>query len=344
MLLSRFLFLSASLSPLQKTDFVQTFGPYMDSMKDLVQRCSTIEIAVFRDLFLQAFPDIFKDGPGINAALVSPPDADSSEPASQIPPERAIENGSDIVDVQKAMSAEELTAAVSDRIPFSDDIELHDIFREPRADEVVETFLKKLPEGITCSTNSNEYVNHVVTTLFTKMYRDDHCIPVRDNDFTESIIPVVPKGALSFLHNLAVHNANDYTGEFDIEMFWRMVRHTFAVPLYASPATKPTATDLMMQGRVVVATEDMLAKLRKTHDRDDYNEIVAELLEGQSPRTLAADPNVADLPMDRPLNITRLHLKARSVEQSGQKSGVITRKRVMETETVVEKNTKKAKK
>ncbi len=288
-------------------------------------------------------PDIFKSGPGLSAALLTPPEAmQAGETTSAIPPESALDLDSDIVDLDKAMSVESLTAAVSDRLPFSDDIEVHDVFREPHADDVLLTFLEKLPEGVSISTTTTDYVNIVVSRIFSKMYREDHCIPKKDDDFTESIIPPVPRSVLSFLHNLAVHNANDYKDEFDTETFWRMIRQNFAVPAYAAPATKPTASDLVMQGRVVVATEELLSKLRRTHDRESYKKYVEDLIEGQSPATLAGPPDVTAASKDQDLNITRLHLRSRVVEATKesqaalQRSGITSKKRVMETETVVE--------
>ncbi len=329
---------------------METFAPHFDGLKEILLRCTTIEIAIVRDLLLKVFPDIFSSGAGINAALVSPPDEDAQgEHKTDLPPDGALEDDSDVVDVDKAMSEEELMAAVRDRLPFSDDIEVHDVFSEPRADDVVVTFIETLPEGITVSTKNTAYVNHILSVLFTKMYREDHCIPKKDTDFTESIVPPLPKGLIGFLHNLAVHKANEYKDDFDIETFWRMVRQNFAVATYAAPATKPTASDLLMQGRVVVTTEDLLSKLRKTHTRDSYNKFVSELLEGQSPGAVAQDPVVTDAPMDEALNITRLHLKRKVAEAKEMTADALSRsgsrKRTAEVETTITKEVvKKTKK
>ncbi len=336
---------------MQKTELIETLGPNLEALKELLLRCTTIEIVIVRDLLLKAFPNIFDSGPGINAALVNPPDVETPGHTAHIPPEDTMDTESDTsIDIEKAMSAESLTAVTSDRLPFSDDIEVHDIFREPRSDDVVATFINKLPEGVTYSTKDTAYVDFLMSTLFTKMYREDHCIPFKKSDFVESIIPPLPKTVIAFLHNVAIHHANDYKEEFDTETFWKMVRQNFAAPTYAAPAAKPTATDLLMQGRVVVATEDLLSKMRQTHDRDQYNKFVADLLEGQSPTSMAADPNVSAVPMDQSLNITRLNLRSRVVEATKESRAALersgTRKRVMEetATTVTVKEVKKAKK
>ncbi len=284
--------------------------------REAIRKATKTEITVFRDLFLKSNPDVQLEGRAVVAAdLVTDKEeeaeADGNLPTSSQQP--AADDDGDLaigtqqpavvekfVDIEKedtdestfippdwalktvepdgdAMSDEELKAAIAAKVPFDDNIDIWELLNVPGARAaIIQVLNVNLPEGIEKITASPKYADHIIWSLVTDSFAEDHTIPTdadldtQTGEYSPSGLPPVPRELLALIHELAEENRND---DFDVNRFWKQVRQHFP-ELPTETHGKPTAASLLQQGQAAVLEEELAVKAWKMKSTKGYERLL----------------------------------------------------------------------
>ncbi len=248
----------------------------LKDLTDEVTNSRNIEIAVFRDIMMQAFPGLAKLSEVgelvISAATPTPVSSSLESPqvATQLPPEAALQLEEEEEEEEGVgMSEEELREAVNVALPFVSDLEVFDLVKLKSVTHYIIKYVHShKPEGMLVSTSDSTYVDFVLATLFSSSYMDGHAIP---RSIEVSNYPLLPRKLIYVLHKIGEHGISGKE-EFDIEDFWRLVRAKFATSAFNPAPGKPTVTSLVNQAMGAVADEEnQESLLQRKFPKEKYN-------------------------------------------------------------------------
>ncbi len=340
----------------QKTALTEAVNKELRGVTEAVERATYVEVAVFRDMMLQAFPGLMHLS--VVAATPTPAPTPSgaetpmNEPApvSHLPPEAALDLSTEETEEDTDTTEKDLIEAINQNTPFSDDLEIFDILRMKGAVHyLIKEVEAKKPDSLAISTADGKFVEFIISTLFAQSYVEDHAIP---RSMEVSNYPFVPKKLIFALHRIGEHGMG--REEFDIEEYWRLIRTYFANSSFTPAAGKPTVGSLINQALGAVADEVNQELLVKKLPAGTYSEYVKEQ------KSLRDSPVNTAVGQEQPLqeheaddhtslaNETLLNLRTRTVraskttETAKSAGGVHTRRRTHDEVATEETDERKA--
>ncbi len=375
----------------QRNEVLNSIEDRYRKTRDALRKSTKHEITVMRDLFIKAHPDLFKheerrpviaadpppapEGSGADQAeeadvggtqAMESSDADKSPETEEfIPPAWCLEVSKP---EGQAVSEDELKSIIAEKIPFDDDIDIWEILNIPGGrDALIQVLNVNLPEGIEKRTDSPKFADHIIFSLLSDSYTEDHTIPPRSEsarDYSPHVLPPVPKEMLSVLQGLAEVNKSDV---FDVNTFWKHVRQHFPDVSKSdmTTGTKPTATSLLQQAQAAVSEEEQALKAAKTHGPKGYEKLLVLMQEYRSSGSEESpDPPVAsgqlDVSAQKPGDLTvalgagldttigealRMEHRTRKADETNmeQSGSGVRRKRSKQEETATVVEVKKSK-
>ncbi len=203
------------------------------------------------------------------------------------------------------------------------------------------------PESLSFSTANGNFVEFIISTLFSPAYLEDHAIP---KALELSTYPLLPRKLIFVLHKIGEHAVGKE--DFDLEEYWRLVRGYFANSSFAPATGKPTVASLVSQALGAVANEENQGHLVKAWPKKRYADYMKEQ-EGlrDSPVVAAGGqekPGEAALDETAGMNDTLLNLRTRTVraskttETAKSDGGVHTRRRTHDEVSMKESDERQA--
>ncbi len=341
-----------------------------------------------RDLFLKAHPSLFEAEDGRLVVAAVPPAGAAQHATDGDEEPKGVEAvagpshqqmGEEKMDVKlsappkwamqamptdnKAMTLDEMKSAFNEKMPFEDDIDIWELLGVPGAQAALIEFLDaNLPDGVTKTTDNPKYGDHIIFSLLSDSYTEDHVIPTtaeEPGEYSPHVLPPVPKQILALLHALAEKNKSDV---FDIDTFWKHIRQHFPEMCTTDTAgKKPTATSLLQQGQAAVSEEEQAAK---ASTRVGYEKLLHLMREYRSSSDDSPSPpapgehNVTKAPGDVTLDLAglgagldttigeqiRLEMRSQKYVTDETKSDEKSRKRTTKEDKAAVVDIKKAKK
>ncbi len=258
-----------------------------------------------RDLFLKTNPNIFTGEDGRIVVAANPPAGGSGQSEKEGKPEEA-ESPANVpasIPPSWAMEVEpptgdeysddDMKAALINKLPFDDDIDIWDLLNVPGAQVAIMEYTDvHLPDDVTKSTDNSKYADYIVWSLLTDSYTEDHVIPAAKEEesaeYSPNALPPVPKHVLALLQNLAVRNRSV---NFDVNTFWHYVREHF--PEFCPTGNvgpKPTATSLVLQAQAAVSEEEQAAKAARSSTKAGYEKLLHLMREYRSSSDESPEP------------------------------------------------------
>ncbi len=347
---------------LQRSEVVQSIEDRYRKTREAIRKGTKTEITALRDMMYRAHPGL-QDTVGAGRLIVAadPPKIDESDETGQeagkmpaddtssIPPEWAMTAQDEKTSTdQPRLSPDRLREQLMALIPFDDDIQIWEMLQKPGAFLVlIEILDGDLPADVGRETSSSNYADHVITSLFSDSYIEDHLVPEKGDqppgeEYSPAhTMPSVPKTLLAVLHAIAVRHSNE---KFNVNTFWTQVRAHFPEMCKASSGSKPSATCMYQEAQASVTEEDLAAKAAKTKSASAYATFIRQMKEYRSseddsspdPPPAAHDvafvePSAAAGGVDATTEDESFHLRKRvesKVTTSTSKSGGrVTRKR-----------------
>ena len=338
-----------------------------------MKRLSKAEVKIFKDLLAKAHPEAEAagdDGRVITATLPDPPTDQSKddiasnveEPTPKdvnfVPPEWAF----DMEEEESAIDVPEyiIMSKLKEKLPFPDDVEIWEIMRKPRAEDVLRNLIEaSLPVDVSRITDDSKFADFIVHFLVTDFYCEDHTIPppgLTLEDATSSPLPFVHKNLLSVIQIIAANTSCETeAGKFDINTFWQQIREHFP-DFETVRAGKMTATNLIQQTQAAINEEMQATKAARTQTREGYERFVKQMQEYRSSSSedttgdithttgdISRTPEGEKSKMDATMDTTSINLRNRVAyakvgeTETVTPSGRSVRKRQSET-TIQEKN------
>ncbi len=237
---------------------------HLKELRLAIEQNVETETLIIRDILFKVFPELeaaFNVGNVITPATPIRSDEGISAPTvSAIPPAEAMADTEDERDEE--MSEEELMDYLKSHMPVWSAIDVWDIFRKPKVEELLlKIIADKMPEDMYATTEDSSYVDFIVRLLFSGGYLADHRIPKLDDGSLSRPppFPHISQRLLRFLNMLALasdNTAKEHGKIFDVESFWTQLRAHFAGEAPAVQTVgKPTASGLVTSARAALASE-----------------------------------------------------------------------------------------